>query len=165
MTRRARGKRVRWLVIGALGILACCLWIGLPLGREGRGTSGPTSTPRPSATFRPTRTPAPTRTATATWTASPTRTARPTSTTAPTVTPSPTLSYGPPAGVATVAPDVWRCPSSLQGALLVGSAESDKFHWPSCISAQQIEAANRLCFTDRKAALAYGYTPCGRCNP
>ncbi len=124
----------------------------------GQGLWGPTPTPTslPPTTL-PTIAPTPRPTAmpaTVTPQAPPT-TAPPTAapTLAPTV-PGPEL-----------APGVWACPDATAGAVYVGSAKSDKFHFPGCRHARQIAQHNRICFISRAAAVNYGYQPCGGCNP
>jgi len=82
----------------------------------------------------------------------------------PTEAPQPTAPPAPPAGDY-LAPGVWRCPNSVEGAAYVGSAESDKFHYISCRHAENIEPGNRICFASREAAVNYGYVPCGVCKP
>lgn len=149
-------------------------------------TPRPTDTPQPTATPRPTNTPQPTATPRPTNTPEATATPRPTNTPQPTATPRPTDTPQPPTAApptATsepaaepppptappprdyVAEGVWRCPSDISGAAYVGSAGSDKFHYPHCTHAQRIADHNRLCFANREAASAYGYVPCGGCKP
>ncbi len=116
-----------------------------------RGLWGPTPTPTslPPTTLPPTLapTPRPTRVpATATPQTPPP--------TAPPTIPGPEL-----------APGVWDCPDATAGAAYVGSAKSDKFHFPGCRHARQIAPHNRICFVSRAAAVNYGYQPCGGCNP
>jgi len=82
----------------------------------------------------------------------------------PTEVPQPTAPPAPPAGDY-LAPGVWRCPSSVEGAAYVGSAESDKFHYIWCRHAEKIDPGNRICFASREAAVNYGYAPCGVCDP
>jgi hypothetical protein len=65
----------------------------------------------------------------------------------------------------TVASGVWRCPAGAQGARYVGSITSRKYHVPECGWARRIAPENRLCFADRGAARAFGYLPCGICEP
>jgi hypothetical protein len=50
-------------------------------------------------------------------------------------------------------------------APFVGSTERDKFHIPACRWARQIQAAHRISFETRAAALEKGYAPCGSCKP
>jgi beta-lactamase superfamily II metal-dependent hydrolase len=47
----------------------------------------------------------------------------------------------------------------------VGSSKSDKYHYPSCSSAEKIKPANLVTFSSSADARAQGYVPCGRCNP
>jgi len=82
----------------------------------------------------------------------------------PAEAPQPTAPPAPPAGDY-LAPGVWRCPNSVEGAAYVGSAESDKFHYIWCRYAEKIDPGNRICFASREAALNYSYVPCGVCDP
>ena len=68
-------------------------------------------------------------------------------------------------GAGNVASGVWRCPAGAQGARYVGSITSRKYHCPECGWARRIAPENRLCFADRAAARAFGYLPCGICEP
>ena len=54
--------------------------------------------------------------------------------------------------------------SSYQ-ATYVGSANSDKFHDPSCSHAKRIKEGNRVTFSSREDALNSGYSPCNVCHP
>lgn len=47
----------------------------------------------------------------------------------------------------------------------VASANSDKFHDPSCSAANKIKDANKVTFSSREEAINSGYQPCGICNP
>ena len=47
----------------------------------------------------------------------------------------------------------------------VGSARSDKFHYPDCPHAQNIASHNLIRFESREEAEAAGYVPCGTCRP
>lgn len=47
----------------------------------------------------------------------------------------------------------------------VGNANSKKFHYSDCSSAQKIKASNRVTFNSREEAVAAGYVPCKRCSP
>lgn len=47
----------------------------------------------------------------------------------------------------------------------VGSAKSDKYHYPSCRHAEKITTANEVWFKDAADARAHGYVPCGVCKP
>lgn len=47
----------------------------------------------------------------------------------------------------------------------VGSAKSDKYHYPGCSAAQKIKPANLVTFSSSADARAQGYVPCGICHP
>ncbi len=47
----------------------------------------------------------------------------------------------------------------------VGSAKSDKYHYPSCSAAQRIKSSNLVTFSSSEEARANGYVPCGICHP
>lgn len=47
----------------------------------------------------------------------------------------------------------------------VGSAKSDKYHYPSCRAAKQIKSSNLVTFSSSAEARAAGYVPCGICHP
>lgn len=47
----------------------------------------------------------------------------------------------------------------------VGSAKSDKYHYPGCSGAQKIKSANLVTFLSSAGARAQGYVPCGICHP
>ena len=47
----------------------------------------------------------------------------------------------------------------------VGSSKSDKYHQPSCVSAQRINAANLITFKSAEDAVSKGYSPCSKCWP
>jgi len=47
----------------------------------------------------------------------------------------------------------------------VGSANSDKYHYPSCRWAKKIKPENQIWFASSEEARAAGYVPCGTCNP
>lgn len=64
----------------------------------------------------------------------------------------------------TPVPEATAAPAQAQGAYTASRA-SDKFHLPSCSSAERISDDNRLWFSTREEAEAAGYTPCGRCEP
>ncbi|RJO61786.1 MAG: MBL fold metallo-hydrolase [Dehalococcoidia bacterium] len=68
------------------------------------------------------------------------------------------------APVTSVAPVAAPAAEDGQG-MFVGSVESDKFHYPDCRYAKQINEANRIWFKDRADALAHEYRPCGVCKP
>lgn len=47
----------------------------------------------------------------------------------------------------------------------VGSAKSDKYHYPTCKWAKKIKPENLMTFKSAKEALARGYKPCKVCEP
>jgi methylphosphotriester-DNA--protein-cysteine methyltransferase len=47
----------------------------------------------------------------------------------------------------------------------VGSAKSNKYHYPDCRWAQKIKSENLVTFKSAKEALAAGYVPCKVCKP
>ena len=47
----------------------------------------------------------------------------------------------------------------------VGSAKSNKYHYPTCKWAQKIKSENLVTFKSAKEALAAGYVPCKVCKP
>ena len=47
----------------------------------------------------------------------------------------------------------------------VGSAKSNKYHYPSCEWALKIHPENLVAFKSAKAALDAGYVPCKVCRP
>ncbi len=47
----------------------------------------------------------------------------------------------------------------------VGSKNSNKYHYPTCASAQRIKPANLVRFSSAKEARAAGYLPCKICRP
>ena len=47
----------------------------------------------------------------------------------------------------------------------VGSTESDVYHYPWCIAAQNINPENEIWFNSPEDALAQGYRPCEVCRP
>jgi len=124
----------------ALVILSCC-FVGL------FDTETPTTTPIP--TFALTDTPVPTDTPILTETLT------------PIVSPTDTSSPQP----TKVAPSMWRCPDSTEGAAYVASENSNKFHKLTCKYVKQIKGQNRICFGHREAAIAFDYVPCKICNP
>ena len=50
------------------------------------------------------------------------------------------------------------------GGRLVGSRNSDKYHFPWCSGAQRISPGNLVWFESAAAARAAGYTPAGNCK-
>ena len=55
--------------------------------------------------------------------------------------------------------------SSSSGQTYWASANSDKFHYPSCEWAQKISGSNKIVFSSRDEALNSGYQPCQVCSP
>ncbi len=55
--------------------------------------------------------------------------------------------------------------ANVLAANYVGNANSKKFHYADCSSAQKIKASNRVEFGSREDAIAAGYVPCKRCSP
>lgn len=55
--------------------------------------------------------------------------------------------------------------SSGGGGYYVGSANSDKFHYPSCSAAKRIKSYNKISFSSRSQAINAGYSPCRICYP
>ncbi len=49
--------------------------------------------------------------------------------------------------------------------LFVGSAKSNKYHYPSCEWAKRIKPRNEVWFSSAEAAQAQGYVPCRVCKP
>jgi methylphosphotriester-DNA--protein-cysteine methyltransferase len=47
----------------------------------------------------------------------------------------------------------------------VGSAKSNKYHYPDCKWALKIKSENLVTFKSAKQALAAGYVPCKVCKP
>lgn len=47
----------------------------------------------------------------------------------------------------------------------VGSAKSNKYHYPTCEWAKKIKPENLVTFKSAKEALAAGYVPCKVCKP
>jgi methylphosphotriester-DNA--protein-cysteine methyltransferase len=47
----------------------------------------------------------------------------------------------------------------------VGSAKSNKYHYPTCKWAQKIKPENLVTFRSTKEALAAGYVACKVCKP
>ena len=128
----------------------------------------PTAKPTPAPTIAPTPVPTPAPT--------PAPTAAPTSepTPAPTQAPTPAPTHAPtpaPTPVPTPAPTPTE--EELQRAHLeslsqynyVGSAESDKYHKPTCRFCKTINEENLVYWDTVAAAEAAGYTACKVCNP
>ncbi|MBN1322992.1 MAG: thermonuclease family protein [Methanotrichaceae archaeon] len=47
----------------------------------------------------------------------------------------------------------------------VGSTQSNKYHYPSCVWAEKILPQNRIWFSSSEDARLAGYVPCGVCKP
>jgi len=47
----------------------------------------------------------------------------------------------------------------------VGSKKSNKYHYPTCSSAQRIKPGNLVTFNSAQDARAAGYVPCKVCKP
>lgn len=47
----------------------------------------------------------------------------------------------------------------------VGSAKSNKYHYPNCRYVQMIKPENLVTFESAKEALEAGYVPCKVCKP
>ena len=62
-------------------------------------------------------------------------------------------------------PKVEKTSSSSSGQTYWASANSDKFHYPSCEWAQKISGKNKVVFHSRDEAISSGYSPCSVCNP
>lgn len=55
--------------------------------------------------------------------------------------------------------------STVLANTYIGSAKSDKFHYPSCRYVRQIYDENKIYFGSREEALNSGYIPCKVCRP
>lgn len=55
--------------------------------------------------------------------------------------------------------------ASSSNGPFVGSAKSDKYHYPSCSAAKRIKSSNLVTFSSSADARASGYSPCGICHP
>ena len=55
--------------------------------------------------------------------------------------------------------------STVLASTYVGSAKSDKFHYPGCRYVRQIYDENKIYFSSRDEALNAGYIPCKVCRP
>lgn len=53
--------------------------------------------------------------------------------------------------------------SESSAGVVVGSRNSDKYHYPWCSGAKRISDANKVTFPSIEAARAAGYTPAGNC--
>lgn len=64
--------------------------------------------------------------------------------------------------------DWWKTsPESPQNSAkkFVGSVRSDKYHYPDCRWAKNIEPENEIWFTSSEDARSQNYVPCGVCHP
>ena len=55
--------------------------------------------------------------------------------------------------------------SSSTAHTYVASANSNKFHEPSCSQGKRIKDSNKITFSSRDEAINAGYSPCSICNP
>lgn len=58
-----------------------------------------------------------------------------------------------------------KCGEAPSSSLFVGSVNSDVYHYPWCLWAQQIYPENEIWFSSVADAKAHGYRPCKVCNP
>ncbi len=57
-------------------------------------------------------------------------------------------------------------PQQTEEITYIGNLNSCKFHYPSCLSVEQMNESNKDFLTcTRDEAISKGYDPCGRCNP
>lgn len=56
-------------------------------------------------------------------------------------------------------------PVSQPQAILCGSRQSNKYHYPSCSAAQRIHPENLVWFSSPEEARSRGYVPCKICRP
>ncbi|MCX6007906.1 MAG: thermonuclease family protein [Chloroflexi bacterium] len=59
----------------------------------------------------------------------------------------------------------YSAPMPTEKGIYVGSKKSNKYHYPSCIWAQQIAADNEIWFSSGEEAKSGGYIPCKVCRP
>ncbi|MBS3907662.1 MAG: hypothetical protein KGZ49_11575 [Syntrophaceae bacterium] len=57
------------------------------------------------------------------------------------------------------------CLSLAADLKYVGSAKSNKYHYPNCKWALKIKPENLVTFKSAKEAMAGGYVPCKVCKP
>ncbi|MCX5782600.1 MAG: YHYH domain-containing protein [Elusimicrobia bacterium] len=55
--------------------------------------------------------------------------------------------------------------NTYRGGELVGSVNSNKYHYPSCQWANKIKPSNRITFSSPAEAQSRGYVPCKMCRP
>ena len=61
--------------------------------------------------------------------------------------------------------DSAQCEICSKPAIFVGSAKSNKYHYPECRWAQKISPENKVWFYSFEEAKSKGYVPCGVCHP
>ncbi len=59
----------------------------------------------------------------------------------------------------------YSAPKPTEKGIYVGSKKSNKYHFPSCVWAQQIAADNEIWFSSVEEAKSGGYIPCKVCRP
>ena len=59
----------------------------------------------------------------------------------------------------------YSAPKPTEKGIYVGSKKSNKYHYPSCVWAQQINAENERWFSSAGEAKSGGYVPCKVCGP
>ena len=55
--------------------------------------------------------------------------------------------------------------TTFAGGLYVGSAKSNKYHYPTCKFAKRINLNNLIYFENPESARKAGYKPCAICKP
>ena len=55
--------------------------------------------------------------------------------------------------------------SAASSGAYIGSANSNKFHYPSCKWGKKITERNKVIFSSRDEAIKMGYQPCKVCSP
>ncbi|MBN1235991.1 MAG: thermonuclease family protein [Methanotrichaceae archaeon] len=58
-----------------------------------------------------------------------------------------------------------QCEMSSEPAIFVGSAKSNKYHYPECCWAKKISPKNEVWFLSSMDAKSKGYVPCAVCHP
>lgn len=76
-----------------------------------------------------------------------------------------TAEYEPDTSVDTDSKDSITEDGSEEKDQFVGSTESDKYHYPDCRWAENIDSENEIWFDSAKEAQKEGYKPCGTCKP
>lgn len=64
-----------------------------------------------------------------------------------------------------VKPTVQSTGTAVRDETYVGSAQSNKFHYPGCRMAKKINEGNLITFSSREEAVNAGYIPCKVCHP